>query len=251
MADHGTATRVILLGLAAAFLLWKTYLIADAVATRALTIAQMQLNVAMMLNPIALIIVAIVALGVAFYVLLRKSDRVKNWFKQNWPLLLAILTGPFGLAALFVIRKWDSIVGFVKKLPGRMKSAGAGLFDWVKDEFKRPINWVIGKWNALEFTIGGQKVFGKKLPSTTIGTPNIPLLGRGGTVAAGGTAIVGELGTPELLTVHQGEATVTPLADDRGAILRIQAEAPVRLVVDGKVLGETYIRWLGGKLARA
>lgn len=44
-----------------------------------------------------------------------------NWIKSNWPILLAVLTGPFGLAVLFITKKWDVITGVV----GR-------VFDWIK-----------------------------------------------------------------------------------------------------------------------
>ncbi|MEQ7008465.1 hypothetical protein ABN028_20025 [Actinopolymorpha sp. B17G11] len=36
-------------------------------------------------------------------------SKVINWVKTNWPLLLAILTGPVGLAVMFIIRNWDKI----------------------------------------------------------------------------------------------------------------------------------------------
>jgi hypothetical protein len=47
-----------------------------------------------------------------------------NWIKDNWPLLLAILTGPIGLAVLAITKHWDKIVG-VLKVP----------YDWVKDNW--------------------------------------------------------------------------------------------------------------------
>jgi TP901 family phage tail tape measure protein len=43
---------------------------------------------------------------------------VVNWVKSHWPLLLAIITGPIGLATLFVVRHWDQIVGGARSMIG-------------------------------------------------------------------------------------------------------------------------------------
>lgn len=50
---------------------------------------------------------------------------VYNWIKDNWPTLLAILTGPFGLAALAIAKNWDTI-----------KQGATDVYNWVKDKFE-------------------------------------------------------------------------------------------------------------------
>ncbi|MGG0536655.1 hypothetical protein [Priestia aryabhattai] len=92
-----------------------------------LTVAQNALNLSMMANPIGLIIAAIVGLGVAFVVAYKKSETfrnfvnklwdaiksgastVLNFLKNNWPIILATITGPIGLAVYVVIKYWDQI----------------------------------------------------------------------------------------------------------------------------------------------
>jgi hypothetical protein len=61
---------------------------------------------------------------------------VWDWLSENWPLLLAILTGPIGLAVKFIIDNWDSIVSFVKKIPGRIKDALVGVWDGITSFLK-------------------------------------------------------------------------------------------------------------------
>lgn len=75
-------------------------------------------------NPIVLVVAAIVALGVAAYeaykhfdTFHRAVDRVWqllqdgfHWIQKNWPLLLAILSGPIGLAVFEIHRHWSQIV---------------------------------------------------------------------------------------------------------------------------------------------
>jgi murein DD-endopeptidase MepM/ murein hydrolase activator NlpD/phage-related protein len=93
----------------------------------AVTAAQRALNLSMMMNPIGLIIAAIVGLGVAFVVAYKKSetfrsfvnklwDAIKtgastvwNFLKSNWPQILATITGPIGWAVYAVIKYWDQI----------------------------------------------------------------------------------------------------------------------------------------------
>ncbi|MEH7131817.1 transglycosylase SLT domain-containing protein [Priestia megaterium] len=93
----------------------------------AVTAAQRALNLSMMMNPIGLIIAAIVGLGIAFVVAYKKSETfrnfvnklfdafktgasaVLNFLKNNWPEILATITGPIGWAVYAVVKYWDQI----------------------------------------------------------------------------------------------------------------------------------------------
>lgn len=221
-------------------------------ATKIWTAVQTAFNIVMAMNPVVLIIVAILALVAAIVLIATKTtwfqdlwhwiwgkigDPVKkvwNWIKANWPLLLAIITGPIGWAVGLVVKYWDEIkaatgavkdwivnkflavVNFFKTLPGKMRSAARGLFDGVKSAFKSAVNWIIGKWNNLSLRIGGGTIMGVKIPSITLSTPNLPYLAKGGTAVTGGLAIVGENG-PELLNLTPG-AEVRPLTDTPRAV---------------------------------
>ena len=74
----------------------------------------------------------------AFHTVLSAVETVIGWVRSHWPLLLAILTGPIGLAVLFITKHWDQIrngasemigdlVRFFTGLPGRILSAVSGL----------------------------------------------------------------------------------------------------------------------------
>ncbi|MFP3902390.1 MAG: hypothetical protein ACLFXM_16155, partial [Acidimicrobiia bacterium] len=144
--------------------------------------------------------------------------------KENWPLVLAILTGPIGVAVLLIVKHWDKIkagftavkdwisdrigdiVGFFKGLPGRLARAASGMWDFIKDTFKGAINAVIGWWNNLR--IPGFS-FSQKMPGPIpdinidfkgIDLPDIPTLQQGGIVRAtpgGVLALLGEGGRDE------------------------------------------------------
>jgi hypothetical protein len=104
----------------------------------AMRVAVLALNTAFLANPIALVVVAVVALGAAIFYLYKRSETARaiidgafrgimvavrfvwDWVKSNWPLLLGILTGPIGLAVVLIIRYWDQI-----------KAAGIAVWNWI------------------------------------------------------------------------------------------------------------------------
>jgi hypothetical protein len=127
-------------------------------ATKIWAIAQAALNVVLAANPVGLVVMAVAALAAALYYAWTHSatfrkivtgafEAVKgaavaafSWIKANWPLLLAILTGPIGLAVLFIVKHWDTIkaaAGTVITWIGRtwdsMVRGIRGVFAWVVD----------------------------------------------------------------------------------------------------------------------
>lgn len=96
-------------------------------------------------------------------------DSFKGILSSAWEGVKGIISG----AVTIVV----SLVSGIGEAVGR---AASGMFDGIKSAFVGAINFVIQKWNDLQFKIGGQKVFGRTLPSVTIDTPNIPLIGGGG-----------------------------------------------------------------------
>lgn len=120
---------------------------AAAIATKLQAAATWLLNAALAANPIVLVIAALVALGVALAVLWTKSETFRRivtagweaiksaaqavfgWLKANWPLLLAILTGPIGLAVAMIIRHWTTIKNTVTGAVAAIKSAISSGFN--------------------------------------------------------------------------------------------------------------------------
>jgi hypothetical protein len=179
-----------------------------------------------LLSPIGLVILAIAGLVAAGYLLYRNWDTIKtfaadvwgsvqekisgvfNWVKTNWPLLLAILTGPIGLAVLaisrnwgtikagatavkdWIVGKWNAVVSFVTGLPGRISAAASGMWDGIKTAFKNAINQIIGWWNGLQIPgISISQSMPGPIPDISVSAgpwnlPNIPYLHTGGTFEA-------------------------------------------------------------------
>lgn len=142
--------------------------------TKAFVAVQKVLNIVLRLNPIGLIITAVVALVALFIVLYKRSDtfreiiqkigekakaafdavigavkKVIDWVKQNWPLLLAIITGPIGLAVLFIVKNWDKIKEVVTKAIDKIKEIGAKIWDWIVDKMKVAWELYKGVWTTI------------------------------------------------------------------------------------------------------
>ena len=211
-------------------------------ATKIWTAVQTALNVVMAMNPLGLFIIGIGLIVAGILLLWNNSsqfrdfwigawDKIKaaaafvwNWVESNWPLLLAILTGPIGLAVLAIVKNWDKIkagatavknwivdkfsqlVSWLTGLPGRISSSLSSMWDGLKSGFKAAINWVIGKWNNLSFGIPGFSIAGMSVPGVNIGTPDIPYLAKGGIVTRPTMAMVGEGGE------HEAVAPLSKLA---------------------------------------
>lgn len=175
------------------FLVVRGAQLAAAAASKAYAAAQWLVNAAMDANPITLIVIALVALGVAFYELWKHSETFRrivtgalnavkgaalavfHWVKGHWPLLLAIITGPIGLAAYFIHQHWQKIkdtisaairwvIDFVRQHWKMVLMGAAGLllgpfaavvvliathWDKVKDLFRKGIAFVKDLWSRF------------------------------------------------------------------------------------------------------
>lgn len=235
--------------------------------------AQMALAWLIGLGPIALVILAVgaiiailVALGVGFDDIKKVAETVWNfilgaikavwnWVSKNWPLLLAILTGPIGLAVLVITRNWETIkngftavkdwisnrvsdiVGFITGLPSRISRAASGMFGGITEAFKSAINALIDLWNNFSITFGGYDIPGPgpNIPSFTIDTPNIPHLARGG--LGTGLIMAGERGR-ELIDLGAAGGRVMSNADTENALGSGGSVINVTVYVQGSVVTE-------------
>ena len=143
----------------------KTALITLGVVTKAQTGSQIALNTAMLANPIGIVIIAIAAI-IAIGVLLWKNwdtvteyagklwDKIQDvfgWVKENWPLLLAILTGPIGLAVLAITKNFDKIKDKASDIVESIKNFFGDLPDKMTNIGK---NIVSGLWNGMQSMVG-------------------------------------------------------------------------------------------------
>jgi phage-related protein len=190
----------------------KAAKLADAVATKTAAIAEDLFNAAMDANPIMLIIIAIGLLVGAFLYcwdhfksfrdfwedawklisgaasdawhdlekifdsIMSAAGSVLSWMKGHWQLLLAILTGPIGLAVYAISHYWSQIssafsscwsevksiagdgIRFVESLPGKILSAlgdvGSLLYNAGANIISGLINGIESMFSSVTGTIG-------------------------------------------------------------------------------------------------
>jgi hypothetical protein len=231
--------------------------------TKGWALAQKALNIAMSMNPIGLVVVGIMLLVGAAILAYRKIEWFRNgvnaagraiasafrsvvgavksaigFIGKHWKKILLILTGPVGIAVLLVRKHFGRVVAIAKSIPGKVKKALAGMWDGMKTGFKSAINWIIGKWNGFELSIGPISMPGPvpDIPKVSFSTPNIPMLAQGGQVhGVGSRWISGEAG-PELGEVTSTGVKVTPLGGDSIGSDEIVLKLEVNL--DGRRVGE-------------
>jgi hypothetical protein len=240
------AIAAVILAIRAGQIAWTAATTAWSAVTTVATGVQWLYNAALSANPMTLVVIGIIALIAVIVLIATKTTWFQqiwhaswhaitgaasatwSWIKRNWPLILGILTGPIGLAVLYVTRHWNSIVTFMSRLPGRIGKATGGMWDGIKDAFRESINWVIGRWDGLSFSIPGVDTHIPGVGSVggfTLGTPDIPYLAKGGTITAGGMAVVGDAG-PEAVYLPRG-AAVSPLTrGGAGGVVHVVIDLP-------------------------
>lgn len=132
----------------------------------------------------------------------------------------------------FVSDRIDDVVGLATGLPGRLVGLFAGMWDGIPAAFRAAINSVIRGWNSLQFTIPGfdPPGPGPKFGGFTIGTPDIPFLGKGAVVTSPTLAVIGDAG-PE---------AVIPLSR-HGSAPTVQINVTAGMGADGADIGRRVV----------
>jgi hypothetical protein len=71
------------------------------------------------------------------------ADKAIKWLKENWPLILGVLTGPFGLFVVWISKHKEEVVGKFKELWEDVKTA-------VNEKVQSIIGMVVNWWNSLK-----------------------------------------------------------------------------------------------------
>lgn len=239
----------LLLGIASPFLgmlvAWRVATLLLAAAEWGLVAAFTAFNFIVGLSPLGWLVIAIGALiGVAVLLVSHWND-VKAGLSAVWDWM----RGAAADVVDFIVGYYQGLFDFFGSLPGRIADLAHGMWDGIGHAFRAMLNWIIGAWNHLHFTIGGWTIDppgpGKvTIPRVNVGLPPIPMLAAGGDVSRRGAAVVGDAG-PELLELPAG-ARVTPLSGGRSP------REVVRLVtVEGRVLAEAVFGAAEDAAARA
>lgn len=199
---------------------WAAAQAAITAVTGAWTAAQAALNFVMALNPFVLVAIAIAALVAGIVIAYKKSDTFRAIVQAAFGAVSSAANAMWGatkkvfgfLTTIFMnftgpgllIKHFDSIVDFIKDVPGKITSAAKGMFDGIVGAFRAAINLVIGGWNALQFSIPGFKIGPVGFDGFTLGVPDIPYLAKGGIVTSPTLAMIGEAGPEAVVPLGRG-----------------------------------------------
>ena len=170
----------------------------------------------------------------------RFFEAIPDWIRSHWQLILAILTGPIGLAVSWITGHFQKVIDFFTSIPSKMAALGAHMWDWISGGFKMVIDQIIIWWNEF---VGLLKIPGFKIGvgpihytfgGVDIGSSlKIPLLDTGGLVSSPTLAALAGNSVPEI---------VSPVPQLRQVIAEAMNGAgggePVQLILDGRVIGQ-------------
>jgi len=165
----------VILGVVVAIKAWQLAATAMKVAQEAWNVVQIAFNVIMSANPIMLVVAAIAALVAAvvlayqkvgwfrdfvdaswdavvaaFNMLRDAAVAVFNWIRNNWPLLLAILTGPFGVAVGLIVRNWDTIMAAIQAVWNWIRNNWPTLLAMLTGPFGLAVLAIVRNWDTIK-----------------------------------------------------------------------------------------------------
>lgn len=213
-----------------------------AMAIAGATIAQLALNIAMTLNPIGLVVVAIAALVAGIIWLATQT----TFFQDTWK----VMTEAIGVAIEWLKGAWNDGVAYVQGLfarliegaqsiPGRIQSAFSGLVNILSWPFRTAFNLISDAWNntvgRLRWTVPN---WVPSVGGNTIAAPTLPKFHAGGVVP----------GAPgsEMLAVLQAGERVQTQAQQQSQGRGIGAD-DLRMM-SGSGLDRVFLQWLEGVL---
>ena len=77
-----------------------------------------------------------------------------DWVKTHWPLLVAIITGPIGLAVLFIIKHWTTMTTGIAALFDIAKNKIGIAWDQIELAALRGVKFILDKMGLLPFGMG-------------------------------------------------------------------------------------------------
>lgn len=158
----------ILWSVSAAMRAWSTITAIWSGVTKVAAAVQWALNAAMAANPIGLVVIAIAALVAGLIIAYKQSKTFRKivdaafgavakaakaafgWIKGHWKLLLAIITGPIGIAVLIVTKNWGKIKAGAAAVLGWIRSAWKVLKEVLTAPFHKALEVIRGVWGNLK-----------------------------------------------------------------------------------------------------
>ena len=110
------------------------------------TVATKLFNKALKANPILTIISLIIALGAVVYSVIKNWDKIAAWFKKLWDALVGIFK-----AAWEAIKKvWSTVTGWFSNLWGGIKAGAGKAWEGIKNTINKAREGVQKAWGSVK-----------------------------------------------------------------------------------------------------
>lgn len=110
------------------------------------TVATKLFNKALKANPILTIISLIIALGAVVYSVIKNWDKIAAWFKKLWDAIVGIFK-----AAWEAIKKvWSTVTGWFSNLWGGIKAGAGKAWEGIKNTINKAREGVQKAWGSVE-----------------------------------------------------------------------------------------------------
>ena len=185
-------------------------------ATKLWAAVQWVLNAALDANPLGLIVIALAGVALALIyvwkhcqtfrdVVLGVFHDVWDWLHHYWPLLVAIIAGPIGVATLLIIKNWNTI-----------RSVTVSVWNWLKA-------FVTGTLNAIRGVVSSQFAAIRNIVNSVIGSVR-SIISNGfnavrGVVSSAARSMVSTLTGMASGFLSAGKSAISNLLSGMGSVL--------------------------------
>lgn len=205
------------------------------IATKLMTVAQAALNFVMSMNPIALVIIGVMALIAALMVLYNESETVRNFidwaaksiaeaFNEAWA---AICEG-IASAASWIISQWLAIYNAASSAWNAIVDTIQGVWDTVYDIIDEGVSYVQDKWESLKAIFSSPITAAVNFITTGSVTGAPEKHANGGLISRPTLSWVGEGGNPEMIVPINRTQNALRLWQSAGQMLGVRPLQPVK-----------------------
>lgn len=223
-------------------------MIASSIAMYATAAAQWALNAAMSANPIALVIIAVVALIAVFVWLGTHFQAVSDFCTSMWEsptaAIIAFMAGPIGwliYAAMGLIANWDQVKSYFTLLWEDPKAALGQFYDWVMSKLGGLFDWISEKWEWVR-SIFSQPIQARVEGTATANGQSVQHNAKGGIYGKGSflttfaeesaEAAIPLNGTPRAEALWRQTGAMMGLFPGEGKSA-VSVSAPINITING------------------
>lgn len=127
---------------------YKGVVMAVSAVTRAWTAIQAAFNVVMMMNPIGLVILAIVALAAVIFVLWKRNEGFRKVVLKVWNAIKGAVVPIAQWIAKYVVLYFKTMWNLATRIFGFLKSAIVNSFNAYRKTVGAVMNWIVGRWRS-------------------------------------------------------------------------------------------------------